>query len=220
MIARNIISQSIPPLKETDSGQKALSWMAEFFLQQLPVVKGTTLMGIITEYDILDQKNPDLPIADMPLKLTEIKITETDHIYEAIKAMHKNKLSILPVVDAQEKYLGIITQESLINFFASASALQEPGGIVVLQVNQSDYVLTEIAQIVEANDASILNLYVNQVPNASHVEITLKLNRSDLEAIIQALERYEYSVKAFYQEEDYSEFLQDRYDSLMNYLNI
>ncbi len=220
MIARNIISQSIPPLKQTDTGQKALSWMSEFFLQQLPVVDGTQFLGIITEYDILDQKNPDERIVDMPLKLTEIKLSETDHIYEAIKAMQKNKLSILPVVDAQDKYLGIITQESLINFFASASALQEPGGIVVLELNQNDYVLTEIAQIVETNDASILNLYVNQVPNASLLEITLKLNRADLEAIIQAFERYNYSVKAFYQEEDYSEFLQDRYDSLMNYLNI
>lgn len=220
MIARNIISQSIPPLKQTDTGQKALSWMSEFFLQQLPVVDGTKFLGIITEYDILDQKDPEAAIEDMPLKLTDIKIAETDHIYEAIKAMQKSKLSIMPVVDAQDKYLGIITQESLINFFASASALQEPGGIVVLEVNQNDYVLTEIAQIVEANDASILNLYVNQVPNSSGLEITLKLNRADLEAIIQAFERYEYSVKAFYQEEDYSEFLQERYDSLMNYLNI
>lgn len=220
MIARNIISQSIPPLKQTDTGQKALSWMSEFFLQQLPVVDGTKFLGIITEYDILDQKDPEAAIEDMPLKLTDIKIAETDHIYEAIKAMQKSKLSIMPVVDAQDKYLGIITQESLINFFASASALQEPGGIVVLEVNQNDYVLTEIAQIVEANDASILNLYVNQVPNSSGLEITLKLNRADLEAIIQAFERYEYSIKAFYQEEDYSEFLQERYDSLMNYLNI
>jgi len=220
MIARNIISQSIPPLKQTDTGQKALSWMSEFFLQQLPVVDGTKFLGIITEYDILDQKDPEAAIEDMPLKLTDIKISETDHIYEAIKAMQKSKLSIMPVVDAQDKYLGIITQESLINFFASASALQEPGGIVVLEVNQNDYVLTEIAQIVEANDASILNLYVNQMPNSSALEITLKLNRADLEAIIQAFERYEYSVKAFYQEEDYSEFLQERYDSLMNYLNI
>lgn len=220
MIARNIISQSIPPLKQTDTGQKALSWMSEFFLQQLPVVEGTTFLGIITEYDILDQKNPDLEIGEMPLQLTDVKLAETDHIYEAIKTMQKNKLTILPVVDEQNKYLGIITQESLLNFFASASALQEPGGIIVLEVNHNGYVLTEIAQIVEANDASILNLYVNQVPNASLLEITLKLNRSDLEAIIQAFERYEYSVKAFYQEEDYSEFLQDRYDSLMNYLNI
>jgi len=220
MIARHIISKSIPPLKSSDSGQKAMQWMSEFYLQQLPVVDGTEYLGIISEYDVLDQKNPDLPISELDLHFEPIKILDTDHIYEAIKEMHKSRLSILPVVDREKKYLGIITQESLIRFFAGASALQEPGGIVVLEMNQSDYTLTEIAQIVEANDTSILNLYVNQVPNASLIEVTLKLNRSDLEAIIQAFERYEYNVKAFYQEEDYSEFLQDRYDSLMNYLNI
>lgn len=194
--------------------------MGEFYLQHLPVVNGTKFLGIISEYDLLDHTTPSLPLNEMNLHLDKISINDVDHIYEAIKQMHKNKISIMPVLTSNDDYYGLITQESLIDFFAQATALQNPGGIVVLEMNQNDYSLTEIAQIVETNDSSILNLYVNQLSDSSKVEVTLKINRSDLEAVINAFERYEYNIKAFYQESDYSDFMKDRFDSLMNYLNI
>jgi acetoin utilization protein AcuB len=48
----------------------------------------------------------------------------------------------------------------------------------------------------------------------------VKVNATDLRAIIQTFERYNYTVMAKYDQADHEEHLKDRYDSLMNYLNI
>jgi hypothetical protein len=88
-------------------------------------------------------------------------------------------------------------------------------------VNEKDYLLTEIAGIVESNDAKILSLYITSHPESTRLEITLKVNRIDIGAILQTLYRYNYTVKASWSKTDsFSEGMQDRFDSLMNYLKI
>jgi len=46
------------------------------------------------------------------------------------------------------------------------------------------------------------------------------LNKMDIQPVIQTLLRYNYTIKASYFEADYFDSLRDRYNSLMNYLNI
>jgi len=54
------------------------------------------------------------------------------------------------------------------------------------------------------------------------IDVTVKINRQDLQfqRIIASFERFSYTIKASFQEADYFEGLQERYDSLMNYLNV
>jgi hypothetical protein len=54
----------------------------------------------------------------------------------------------------------------------------------------------------------------------SQLEVVLKLNVSDIRSIVAAFERFEYTIGGFYQEDEYRDQIQDRFDSLMNYLNI
>ena len=79
----------------------------------------------------------------------------------------------------------------------------------------------EIAQIVESNDAKILSLYITSFPDSTKLEVTIKVNRMEIGAILQTFDRYNYVIKATWSQEDaYSEGLQDRFDALMNYLSI
>jgi hypothetical protein len=87
-------------------------------------------------------------------------------------------------------------------------------------LNQNDYALSEIAQIVETNDAKILSLYITSIPDSTMIELTLKINRMDIQPILQTFTRYEYTIKASFAEAEYYDDLLDRYNSLMNYLNI
>ena len=85
MIVRELISDSLPPVKSTDSAAMALAWMNEFKISQLPIIDQGAFVGIVTENDILDAVNPEA-------KVTEIKYTGLDgayiyqgqHIYDAI----------------------------------------------------------------------------------------------------------------------------------------
>jgi signal-transduction protein with cAMP-binding, CBS, and nucleotidyltransferase domain len=134
--------------------------------------------------------------------------------------MTENKLSLIPVTDKHNHYLGVITHARIIEQFSHFTSLMNPGGIIVLEINERDYSLSEIAQIVETNDASILSVFINSIPDSTRMEVTLKLNKMDISAVLQTFSRYEYVVKASFSEGDYDELLRDRFDSLMSYLNI
>ncbi len=42
MIARELVNDSIPPLKLSDTGLKALNWMEEFRVEHLAIVDGVS----------------------------------------------------------------------------------------------------------------------------------------------------------------------------------
>jgi hypothetical protein len=130
------------------------------------------------------------------------------------------KLTVLPVLNEHQQYLGLIPVTALLQQFSTLAATREPGGIVVLEMNIHDYSMTQIAQIVEGNDGKILSSYMNPLPDSTRIEITLKINKEDLSAILQTFYRYNYNVKASFHQSEFSEDMKNRYDSFMNYINI
>lgn len=220
MTAKYLVTNLIPPLKTSDTGEQAITWMQEFNVHHLPIVNNEQFLGLISEDDILDMNDLFVPIGNHPLSLFRPFVHEHAHIYEVIKVCCDLGLSIIPVVDEQENYVGVITLQSLVQHFGTLSSIRENGGIVELEVNKNDYSLSEIARIVESNNALILSNYLTSLPDTAKILITLKLNVSDLKHIIATFERFNYKITAFYQETEYYEQLKERYDSLMNYLNI
>ena len=104
---------------------------------------------------------------------------------------------------------------------AEMASVQQPGSILVLEVSNQDYSLGEIARIVESNDAKVLSAYITSFPESTRLEVTIKVNRIDLSAIIQTFNRYDYNITASFSEESrWEELLINRYESLMNYLNV
>lgn len=220
MLARDLIKDLIPPLKTSDTGLKALSWMEEFKVTHLPIVNKEDFLGLISEEDILGLNSPEEPIGNHPLSLIRPFVTEDQHVYEVIKIVTRLKLSLVPVLSVKDQYLGVITIPDLMESFATLTAVNNPGGIIILELNINDYSLSEIAQIVEGDDAKILSLYVSPHPDSTKMEVTLKINKTDLTRILASFYRYEYQVKASYHESEFKEDMQDRFDSFMNYLNI
>lgn len=220
MIAKTLISNAIPPLKTTDTGDKALNWMNDFHVSHLPIVHQGKLVGLVSEDDIFDLNQPELPLSAQELRLPRPYVASEEHLYEVIKIITNQQLSILPVVETDFTYLGVITHESVLTYFAQLASLQQPGGVLVLEVNSRDYSMSEIARIVESENTTILSSLVTSTPQAHRVEVTLKLNRNNLGGIINTFQRFNYEVKASFQENDYFQGLQDRYDSLMKYLNV
>jgi predicted transcriptional regulator len=220
MIARELISNNIPPLKTTDSGDKALNWMSDFHVDHLPIIENGELIGLISEDDILDLDQPELPIKAYNLSLRKPYIAAQEHIYEVIKKVVNLQLSVIPVIENDQTYIGLITHESLLNYFAQSASLQQPGAVLILEINSRDYSMGEIARIVESEGASILSCLVTSSIDAAMVEVTLKINRQNLGGVINAFQRFKYIVKASFQENDYTQSLQERYDSLMHYLNV
>ena len=98
--------------------------------------------------------------------------------------------------------------------------MQSEGGVIILEMNKNDYSMSEMAQIVEGNNAKILSSYVSNHKDSNMIKVTLKLNVNELSHVVQTLRRYDYTITAHYDQSQSTDGLQDRYDSLMLYLNI
>jgi len=220
MLAKDLISEEIPALRTSDTAVEALNWMEVFRISHLPIVNNEEFLGLISDTDIYDVSNPDEPIGNHQLSIMRPSVRYDQHIYELMEIASRLKLTVIPVLDYHNKYLGVVLVTALLHYFAKLSAVEKPGGIIVLEITQSDYSMTEIAQIVESNDAKILSTYVNILPNSTKLEVTLKLNVTDLTAVIQTFNRYEYDIKASFMEFDEQDDLyNERYDLFMRFLN-
>ena len=220
MIAKDLISGAVLPLKTSDTGLIAMHWFDEFRVSHLPVVGDSQLLGLISEEDVYAAGSFEEPIWNFQLQLQNISILQSRHIYEAMKLFADYKLTTLPVIDEKGTYLGVITLADLVEKMAATAAVSNPGGILVLELNANDYSMVEISRIVEENEAKILSLYVTSPIDSTRLELTMKLNRIDIQPVIQAFIRYDYTIKASFFESDYFDNLRERYDLLMTYLNV
>ncbi|MDP4209023.1 MAG: CBS domain-containing protein [Bacteroidota bacterium] len=221
MLAKELISDVIPALKTSDSGVKALYWMDIFRISHLPIVNNTEFLGLISDTDIYDMNSPDEAIGNHTLSLFSPFIKEDQHVYEAIELISKLKLSVVPVLDQNKNYLGMISAQRLLQYMGDMFSVKNPGGIIVLELNANDYSLTQIAQIVESNDAKILSMYITSPPDSIKIELTLKINRIDLASILQTFVRFDYNIKAQFSNDDEMESLySNRFEQFMHFLNI
>jgi acetoin utilization protein AcuB len=221
MLAKDLISDTVPALRTSDNGQKALYWMDIFRISHLPIVNNQDFLGLISDKDIYDHNMAEEPIGNHSLSLFSPYVTYDQHLYEVMELASRLNLTVIPVLDHNSHYLGVITLNDLLHYFADFSALKEPGAIIVLEMNIHDYSLAQIAQIVESNDAKVLSVCVSSHSSSTKLEVTLKINRTDLASIIQTFNRYNYIIKnTFMDEDDMNSFYENRYEMFMKYLSI
>lgn len=219
MIAKNLLSQEVSPLRTSDSGEEALTMMGVFSVRHLPIVNNEDFLGLIGEEDIY---NADLEeaIGSYNLSLDRSTVLEDDHIFEIMSRLSKNELTVIPVVNRENQYLGVVTLSDIVHYYATSISFAEPGSIVVVEVLRHNYLLSEIARIIEQEGANILGTILTPVEGSNRIYVTLKINQSNIQPIIASLRRYEYDVKGSFYEEDYYDNLKDNYDALMKYLNV
>jgi acetoin utilization protein AcuB len=220
MIAKHLISETLFPLKTTDTGGYALTMMDDLKVSHLPVVNDMEYLGLVSDADILAMNNPEEPLGNSALTMSKVSVQDYQHVYDVIKVFSSGNLSLLPVLNEKNIYIGSILLQDLVHKLSEIIAIDNPGGIIILEMNDKDYLLTEIAQIVESNDAKILSLFLTSYPNSTKLEVTLKVNRIDIGAILQTFTRYNYTIKASFTENTYDDGLQERFDSFMKYLNV
>lgn len=220
MIAPDLISDAITPLHLEDSGELALITMQEFNVSQLPVLDGRKYIGLVTLDEIINLKHLSHSIKSFQLPVRKPFVRDTAHIFDVMKAALDFNVRVVPVVNDDFDYIGLISAESCLRGFAVLNSVKDAGAIIELEIEQTNYQLSEIARIAEDNDAKILCFYTNIRQQDGIVEITLKLNTTDVSTLVASFERFDYEVKAIHNDAEYTEELKDRYDGLMRYLNV
>ncbi len=219
MIARDLISEEIVPLQAFQTGEDALEAMNENHVRHLPIVEKGDLIGLISEDEIFDS-DATKELGKYTLTISHPYVYDTDHVYEIMRYLHENKLTLIPVINKEKKYLGSVTLHDLLKYFAETTSLSEHGSVIVLTVPKRTFSLSEIARIVESEHGIVLNSFIHALPIEDEIDVTLKINRQDISPILATFERFGYDIKAAFSESEYVNQLQENYESLMSYLNV
>lgn len=194
--------------------------MNEFKVFHLPVVKDNQYLGLIAEDELLEHQKVEVSIEEEPLKMLNPFVYQDAHIYDILRLFHQLQISLLPVLDYGNNFIGSVTETDLIKYIAEIYGLQEPGGTIVLEISNRNNSLSHMAQVVEADNAQILSSFVRSFPDSTKLQVTLKINKTELSGITASFERYNYDVIAVYNNTKTDTGTDDRYNSLMNYLNV
>lgn len=217
-MASAFIDPSIVPLKISDSVAVAIDFFKEFSVRQLPVVQDNICIGILS-LDEIEEELADIPVLDF-INLSYSFASTYDHIYEVMRAISEQSVTLFPIIDENNNYLGCITLASLFKNYVNCAAFSQPGSIVVLEMDKKNYSLAEIARIVESENKVILSSLLSSNAESDRLEITLKLNSAQIQNLLSTFERFGYNIKATFDEEDVKDTLKNRYESLMTYLNV
>jgi acetoin utilization protein AcuB len=220
MILKSLLSLNMPVLSLTDSGEKALRLMSEYRVFHLPLIQRDNYLALISEDDLLDWDTPEEPLSLAEFVNFRPFVFEDAHPFEAIKVAKEFSLSLMPIVNAQNHFTGVVTVEGLFSFMADQNAIIEAGAIIVLEMEQRNYSLSEIARICESNDVSILSTQLKTINDTSRQWVSLKLNKTDINSLIATFERYNYQIVETFSANANSDDLKTNYDALIHYMNL
>lgn len=219
MLNKELISTSIPTLKITDSVFQAMELMAEFCVKQLPVVAEDKYIGLVFEDDLMNLDD-SAELESVSSHFSKVSVHGNMHFIEAVQTANDYHLTVVPVIEKDNDFSGVILASDLLRHLGKITGASEPGGLLVLEMEQRNFSFAEISKLIETNDAQITQLNTSWDSGSDTFLVTIKVNKFEISDIVATFQRYDYQVKYYFGEELYENELKDNYDHLMNYLSI
>ena len=220
MLTRELISPSLPVLHLHDKIFNSLQMMNDCHVSHLAVDDDGKYVGLVNEESLMQAPDDTVEIREMKEGFHGFFVNENDHFLKALQLAVENRLSVIPVIDENKNLLGVVSYRELLKQASEFMNVKDPGGLIVLELETNSYSFSEISRLVETNDAQItqLNTYTN--PQTGLMQVTIKINKTEISDIVATFQRYEYNVKYYFGEELYENELRSNYDNLMNYLKL
>ena len=214
----NYITNDFKPLSPNDTVDMAIVLFDNFRMDYLPVVEDDKLVGCLPS---------DFNLGIEKKRLIGEYVNESDLFFlnkdvsliDVLRVLGKYDSNTVFVTNNNYQYLGYITQYDVMSSLANKPFFSELGGVIVIKKSIKEYSISELAQIVESENAKIIGVIITDFIG-DEVVLTIKINRMRLGTIEASLKRFGYVVLESYHENKNIDDLQERYDSLMSYLNI
>jgi CBS domain-containing protein len=192
--------------------------MNDYHVAHLPIVEEEKYLGIISEEQLL-HSDDDNKLEQLAISEGGTSVQANDHFLKAIQVAVQNKLSIVPVIE-NDQIVGIVTYTDLLKNASDFMSLNDPGALIVLEIESRAYSFSEINKIIESNDAQITQLNTYTDAETGIMQVTIRINKLEISDIISTFQRYEYNIKYYFGEEMYENELRSNYDNLMHFLKI
>ncbi|MGX7667141.1 CBS domain-containing protein [Flavobacterium pedocola] len=212
------ISNEINALSITDRIENAQDIFLEYSFSHFPVLEDGVYIGCINAEDA-ELLEDNKIINDFRYNFERFFVRSTLNWLDVMEVFAKNEANLIPVLDANNKYLGYYELDDIIKIFNDTPFLKEDGGVIIVEKGVRDYSMGEIAQIIESNNAKLLGAFISY-SDIDKVQVTVKMSLGGMNEIIQSFRRYNYEIISEHQEDAYLNNLRDRSDYLDMYLNI
>ena len=190
-----------------------------FPITHIPVVENGKLIGSFSQSDIQTIEDKEEVISTYSYLLEPFFVDEKVTVLELLKLFADNDCNIIPVLNIDKNYIGYYDLSDVLDVFANTPFLYDESVTLVVEKNEKEYAMSEIAQIVEANNASLLGCYIS-TKKRDAVEVTLNVSTEDMNELIQTFRRYNYTIITEHRDDVYLEDLKDRSEYLQKYLKM
>ncbi|WP_138432180.1 CBS domain-containing protein [Fodinibius saliphilus] len=218
---KSIVEQEFKPLEGGDHVITVKKRLDQEHYDMLPVVNQVTqkLIGQVDRRQIEKASDKTL-VSDLELD-EAVKIYQGQHIFEAARLMLQHELRLLPVVDEEWTYLGVLTKDQVLESLSRMLNLASFGSVITVELSRINFSISEIVQIIETEGAKILGVTVETPSKGDqNFEVSFKLNIKDVSRVVAALRRYEYTVLAESKSTVFGEDLENRADELLKYIDM
>lgn len=218
MQIQNRIINSVPVFEVSETLADVIRFFEETTYSHVAVSENGIYIGSLSENDLACFE-ADKTIEDFRIDLEFFSVTKETLWLDVLEMFSRNQANILPVLDENQVSIGYYDLEDVVADFIDTPFFKEPGGILVVATGIKDYSFSEIAQIVEGNNARLLGAFITDSQN-DVVQITLKIGTLNLNDVAQTFRRYNYTIVFGNSDDQFLEDLKQRSDYLEKYLNV
>lgn len=219
MLVQQLITNSYPVVDPHDKVYHALQLMDDYDIVHIAVVDHNKYLGLLNKDELLDA-DEEASVEGLMAGMFQKAVKVNEHFLFALKLASQNNLSLVPVMNNEQEWAGAISHNELLKTATSFVGAEEPGAVIVLEMERKSYSFGEISRLVETNDAYITQFNTYFENETGLLVVTIKINKAEVSDILSTFQRYEYSVRYFIGEEHYENELRYNYDHLMSYLRI
>jgi acetoin utilization protein AcuB len=174
MLVKNWMSKEVITVDADDTMQNAIYILQEQNIKMLPVMDDANLVGIITDRDLKKASPSDATTLDMHellFLISKIKVRDLmkepvftakpdDTVEEAAALLLEKKISGLPVIDENDRLVGIITRSDIFRVLLSLSGLGKKGIQFAIRIKDMPGIIKEVRELIHeygGRTASILS---------------------------------------------------------------
>lgn len=212
------ILTDIPIFKIGDSLKKVIDFFEHNTFSHVAILEKEGFLGALSEND-LDSFESDKKVEDYRYNLDTFFVREDSNWLDVLETFARNEANLLPVLNKVNMIIGYYDLTNIVSAFIDTPFFTEPGAIIVVAKGAKDYSFSEIAQIVESNNTKIIGAFITDLQN-DVVQLTIKINASNLNEVIQTFRRYNYNILLGNKDDRFIENLKQRSDYLDKYLSV
>lgn len=200
-------------IDENTSIMKATQIMKEHGIRRIPVLRGNSLVGIVSDRDIKEaapSKATTLDVHELYYLLSEIKakdimttdpifLHENDSVEKAAVIMLENRISGMPVVSEGGKVVGMITQSDVFKVMISISGAYHSPIQVAFDMEDKPGSLNSLLSFLRENGTRIVSVLTSHenMP-AGRREVYIRLMDIDDKKLDELSERLKKDFKVMF----------------------